>query len=237
MNQTSIIIAIVALLAIGGGYVVYTGMNSSTELTPQTNERVDVELEGDSEISNSTFRALLAAGRSVKCTFEQAIEDGMQTGTVYLASGRMRGEFTVSGSAQGDYTMHTIKDGDWMYSWGGPMGEKQGIKMQATSEAQGSVAANTNTESKQNIDLDKEMDFSCSAWRADTRVFDIPSDVTFQDFSAVMPGALDINFNANSNLNVNVNTNSSVTPQVNCAVCNQVPEGASRDQCLQALGC
>ena len=152
---------------------------------------------------------LIASGQSVACNFQKQDASGSQSGTVYVAQNKMRGEFNVSDPSSGNFLMHMINDGEYSYSWGGPFGENQGMKMKA-SAGQGASR-------RQGPDLQEEMEFDCQPWTADAVQFTIPSNVQFMEMGGT-PGIPDMR-------------------QLQCAACDGMTEGPERQQCQQALGC
>ncbi len=130
---------------------------------------------------SSSFTRLMAAGQSVECSF--AKNDGSQKGTIYVAGEKMRGEILMSQSSGAP--MHMIRNTEKMYTWGGEMGESQGMVMPANVQG-GSLMGTSMPTSSAN--MDEEMDFTCKPWSADASQFEPPSDVTFQDLGALMSG-------------------------------------------------
>jgi hypothetical protein len=135
-----------------------------------------------------------------------------------------------------NYTMHTINDGEWNYTWGGPLGETQGVKMKIAA----APTANVNSSGQQNVNFDEELDYSCAPWNADATFFSVPSGVVFRDLArADAPMQVTTNTNVTTNVSTHedVNAGSSGANKVNCSVCDQVPVGISKEQCLQSIGC
>jgi hypothetical protein len=76
-----------------------------------------------------------------------------------------------------------ISDGKDSYMW--MDGQTSGYKMKFDDSAK--PAANTTQNS--GVDPNKNMDYKCSNWSADGSLFTLPSNVQFQDMSAMMGGA------------------------------------------------
>ncbi len=233
MNKTTISVAVAVILLLGGGYMVYQGSNGPKKETPKQ----DTNTAQDTGQSKRSWKSILADGKSVKCTYTQTVASGTQNGTMYIANGHMRGDIMMSTASSGNYTMHMLNDGQWNYTWGGPIGESQGVKMKMMSETNVHTQANA----QQGVDLNEQLDVNCSPWSEDSSEFVVPADIQFRDLSA---GTM-MNVNVNSMMNTstsgsasaNVNANVKVKAKVDCSVCNQAPEGMSRVQCMQALGC
>ncbi len=131
------------------------------------------------QAESNSFGRLMAAGQSTECTYVNP--DGSGSGTVHLAGGKMRMDMQVNENGA-TYPMHMIHDSQRMYSWGGPMGEGQGIIMPANMGGANPMG------NSQQTNMDEEMDFTCSPWAGDPSQFEPPSDVTFQDMSQLMAG-------------------------------------------------
>lgn len=164
-NKTLWIVGIVIIIAIAA-YFFTRGEGTSTTLTT---------LEpGTSGAGEQTLAELLALGTSQTCTFTQA--DG--EGTVYVANGKMRGDFT---SLTDGKTMvsHMISDGATAYTWvdGMPTGFKIAMNAaQAAGQQPGTV------------DVNQKFAYTCSPWNADTNAFTPPAGMQFNDLAALTGG-------------------------------------------------
>ena len=123
----------------------------------------------------NSFSGLMAAGQSVECSYTKA--DGSQNGTIYIGPEKLRSDMQISEGGS-TFPMHMIRDAQKMYTWGGPMGEKQGMIMPANMA--GPMGG------PQTANMDEEMDFSCRPWAADEAKFEPPSDIEFQDMGQLM---------------------------------------------------
>jgi hypothetical protein len=179
------------------------------------------------EMIKSSLEELVASGQPVSCTFSKALEDGSQSGTVYVGTSKMRGDMQVT-SSEGSFPMHIIRDGDWTYTWGGPLGDNQGVKLKA-STAQREVGSSVD-----GPDMAEQMDMECQPWSVEESRFEIPSDVQFMELGSL--GALASPSPAVS-AGIPGGAGGSIDmKQMQCAACNQIPED-QRQQCLQILGC
>ena len=91
----------------------------------------------------------------------------------------MRGDFT-SVAAGKTILSHMIVKDNTSYMWSDAM--PQGIKMSFDT-----VATQSDATPQSMVNPDAQVDYSCSAWDADTSMFVLPEGVTFQDMSAMMP--------------------------------------------------
>ncbi len=166
---------------------------------------------------NSSLAKLIAAGQSVACSYEKNDQGGLQKGTFYVAQNKMRGDMEVSQPGEGTFPMHMIHEGDWTYTWGGPLGEKQGMKINTAA-----VQAKRGPHA-QGPDLNEEISLDCQPWPVDASKFNPPADVQFNELGWGMLGTP----SAAGGMDMQA---------LRCSACDQAPPDA-RDQCRQALGC
>lgn len=178
MGIKTIIIAVIAVVAIGGG--VYYVVNKNND-----------EKSGDQNSSQNSERTslngLLGQNKNVKCEFSQTDEQGSKSsGTVYVAGERMRGNFTVQVNGQAEQKSNILQDKEYNYIWA--ENETNGIKtkivdVEAATDQQ---ASNGQTQS---IDQDTEYDYNCVDWSVDESQFQVPGGIQFTDFSAQLEQA------------------------------------------------
>ena len=189
-----LVIAVIAILAIGGGvYVVSKNKQAkNAELQDnadtQANANADANANANANLginakAKGSFRSLLALGKNTQCSFT-SVKDGVtSSGTVYIAaSGSMRGDFTSESSSGTQTSSMILKDG-YSYVWSG----SQGAKMNVATSASGSAGASAQTQ--QSVDLDSQVDYDCAAWSVDESKFTLPSGVNFLDIEAMMKGS------------------------------------------------
>lgn len=127
----------------------------------------------ESQPSESSLRALIASGALQKCTFSSDMQNATSEGTVYIAGGKVRGDFTATGGGQ-TQTGHFIMADNTTYVWADGM--SQGFKTSlGTSSAQ------------QQIDPDAPGNYNCEAWVPDQTLFALPATITFTDLGSI-PG-------------------------------------------------
>lgn len=165
------------------------------------------------ESTQNSMAALLASGQSVTCTYSKTDETPTQQGTIYVAEERLRADVTVTEADGTAMPVHMIREGEWMYTWGGPMGESQGMKMKAAGAA---------APGHQGPNMDEQMTMDCQPWTADNSKFQVPSGIEFHELGigmgiAAPNGAMDMS-------------------AIRCAACDQVPPD-EQVQCKQVLGC
>jgi hypothetical protein len=200
-----ILIALALVVLIGGGLYVA----KSRPTTPSSGG------QEQQQSSRGSLRSLLGMGQNLTCTITN--EDG-STGTVYVAGERVRGDF-ASAAAQGGM-MHMIQSEGYAYLW--TEGETKGMKMKFDAEE--SAGAQTTpgaTQQNQAVDMNAEVDYSCSPWGVDASMFTLPAGVEFTDYSQMMGG-------------VQGPSGTSGYPTAN--VCDQLTDPAAKAACLGAMG-
>lgn len=154
-------------------------------------------------------------GKDVTCTFTRNDEAGTMNGTVFVArDGRMRGEFQMENPQFGSITMQVIRDGAYGYTWGFPS-DTQGTKVELDDSGKP-------VKENDKAGIDDPMEYRCAPWRVDVSKFVPPASVQFQDLSVQMRQIEDAMGDIQAK---------------QCGACDQVPAGASRDQCRASLGC
>ncbi len=172
------------------------------------------------QTQNTTLKNLIAMGGSNKCTFTSSTQNTQSEGTVYVSGGQMRGDFTST--AAGKTTLsHMIVKENMSYMWSDAM--PQGIKMSFDA-----MATQSDANPQASVDPNAQVEYSCSSWGADASVFVLPTDVTFQDMSAIIPNGV----SGGAGAGAGVSGNSS-----QCSACDQIPDVATKAQCKAALSC
>lgn len=202
--NTKVIGIIVAIVVIAAGVWYFTQNKGNSGETK--NESLSTKAEEQLEQENTSIKELMARGRDVMCTYDSA-DSGK--GTIYASSGRARGDFEVT--TNGKTSMgHMISDENTGYFW--MEGQTSGMKMMMNANEQTST-------SNQGVDPNKNYDFSCDPWRADSSVFTPPANVQFQEFKIPeVPAA-----GAGTSTKIDA-----------AAVCNSLPE-PSKTQCMASL--
>src|SRR5262245_57043103 len=107
MNNThKLIIAVVVILLIVLGLYLY----SRNAEAPADGDAPGNG--GESTGDTRSLRQLVALGTPQKCTFSSDYDGGRSEGTVYIANGMMRGDYTSKVDSSGtDISSHMILDG------------------------------------------------------------------------------------------------------------------------------
>lgn len=200
-----LVIAIVAVLAVGGGaYVVTKNKQAKVEVEnnvdTQANATVDQNTNTNANLgvnaninakTKGSFRSLMALGKSAQCTFASTQNGVTSSGTVFIASnGNMRGDFTSKTSSGVQTSNMILKDG-YSYVWSGNQGAKMNVENMGASSNESAGAS-----AKQSVDLDAQVDYECKDWTADSSKFIPPSSVKFLDIEAMMKGSGGVNIDS-----------------------------------------
>ncbi len=197
-----IIIAIIAVLAIGGGatYVVNknkVAKNAEVEgnVETQANFKADENANENANLgvnanvnakAKGSLRSLLGLGQNTMCTFSSTDGDTTSSGTVYIAAdGDMSGQFEIKSGTKTTFTSSMIVKDDISYVWSGGQGAKMNV-----SELKGDTSAQVGGGAGEYVDLDAQADYDCSAWVRDESKFAVPSTVNFIDLDAMLKGGV-----------------------------------------------
>lgn len=178
-----IVVAIIAILALGGGAVyVASKAQKTAQVESNATSTVEANLTADVNVNqNMSIKGLLGLGKTLKCTFSDATSTAATEGTVYIANGKFRGDFSSKASGGAAVKSYMISDGQDAYVWSDAM--KQGFKMKMTADAK--TSTNTNTQAP---DINKEMKYNCMPWTVNEAVFSAPANVTFIDAASIGAG-------------------------------------------------
>lgn len=201
-----VIIAVVVILIIllgGAGIVLMNQKKNSSEANTSNNQN---------QTESKSLKDLWGMNNQ-ECTFTDS-ESG-NSGKIYSGNGKFGGEFSsqVDGKATAS---HMIADSNSVYFW--IDGQTQGFKTsQALVENLGEDTVMTA------LDVNAKVDYSCKPWVVNSNQFSIPSNVTFTDYSNLIPSPIAV-------------PSGSSDLESNCSVCNSL-SGESKTQCLAALKC
>lgn len=203
-------------------FIVIFGTYSLTKKSPQsltTQTPVTTEKKSTTQTIQGTLKSLLLAGKSQKCTYSNKLESASINGTVYVANGKIRGDFT-SGTEQTKVNGHMIMDSGYAYVWSDM--NKQGIKMAIDLKQQLPTGSPANS---QTPDINQTFEYKCQEWAEDSTMFILPSTITFS--TVALPGTQPSGATPSGTIN----------PAVACSICDKIPAGSGRDVCRTQLHC
>jgi hypothetical protein len=211
------IIVILILILLGSG--VYLFMKKSPQSSnPQTSTTQNQPSTSTNQ-TQGTLKSLLSAGKSQKCTYSSKVGSTSVDGTVYIANGKMREDFTTT-SAQTKMNGYMIVDGGYSYVWSDL--SNQGIKM-AFDQAQPSNAPTSANSQTPNIN--QAYTYTCSGWAENSSMFTPPTNITFSTITVrpVLPSG--------------TASSGAVTNSSACSACDSLPAGTAKDTCKIQLNC
>lgn len=209
-----VLTAVVVVILLAAGYFLYSRSKSASPTGGMMGE-------GKVESGMMSIKDLVAAGVPQKCTFSMTSESGTNEGTNYVSGGNVRGDYKTTYKDKTTMT-HMISDGKNTYVW--TEGEKTGYKMSIPEETSEDSMMEGKENTEPGANLSEKLDFNCSAWVPDNSLFTPPSDVTFSDFSQMMPSG------APAMMDVGTSSKSQ------CSYCDGL-SGDQKTQCLSALNC
>ena len=197
-NNSKIILIVLLVLLLGGGYFVYanvlsksSGSDSANVESTGTVEKSERSDTGDnSEFKGDVF-GLLALGTSQKCEMKSVASAGEFSGDYYISGGRVYANIKTTAADASETEMHTLVDGDNMYTWSYTP-SKYGVKMslaaskEAAEKAKATYGSTADQPTQKYPDLSAQQTFECSPWIPDASKFELPDDIEFTDLSGMM---------------------------------------------------
>lgn len=165
-----------------------------------------------------SFKDFLAGGKSQKCEASFKSGDTTSSGTMYVASGKMRGDFSAQVQGKTMQSHMIVKD-QTVYSWTEGLGLNAAFKTALNT-------SNTNSSQSRSVDVNQKVSYACQSWTEDDSQFALPIGMTFSDTAAMMPGGAAGNPGSSQG---------SDAKNQQCLACNSA--GSAKTQCLAALGC
>lgn len=181
MKQSTIIgiVIVVAAAALGIWYFSYsnagTGAQNETATTTAATDNTGTQTVPAA--GSSTFRSIFTQDGNTQCDYTQT-STGMQgTSVIYIADGKMRGEFRTTTNGIVKATL-MIYSGGYLYSWkeGATVGTKSSIKTLADlpevipSDLTSGAVLGTGS---------NNVGWNCHSWAKDVKLFALPTYVTF----------------------------------------------------------
>ncbi len=228
-NQKRIVGAVILLL----GLSAFIFFQQKKATSPTTSDHAAMENKGEDLGSISgTLKDLIARNVPMTCTFATKDETSkLETkGDVYLSGKKMHGNFISVVNGKETHT-HMIRDDVYMYTWTSDQPEGMKMKVDQIEEMTKDTMKNAKDapQAQQATSLDNQnVDYDCSAWLVDEAKFVPPADVKFVDYTEQMEKMQDV---------MKAAPQGTSGSAAQCAACNQVPAGPSREQCLKSMGC
>lgn len=174
-------IVVLAVLALGIWYISSSNVGTSpTDGTATTSDTTTGTTDGNTSgttANPNTFRSIFTQEGNNQCTYEQVEASSRSTNVIYIADGKMRGEFrTMTGNDTASSLM--IYDGGFLYSWqeGQTTGKKTSLK--SIADLPEAIPADISSGAIFGKSLDN-VSWDCRSWAKDAKVFVIPTYVKF----------------------------------------------------------
>lgn len=185
MNQNKIIgiIAVVLLVALGIWY--FSSSNNSGVTGTQDETGAAETATGAAGNANAaakpaatnTFRSIFTQSGNHECLYEQVTASSKTSSRIYIADGKMRGEFrTMSGGISSANIM--IYSGGILYSWkeGATTGKKSSIA--SLAELPEAIPADLTSGAAFGVSLDN-VSWDCHDWAKNPAMLAVPAYVKF----------------------------------------------------------
>jgi hypothetical protein len=138
---------------------------------------------------------LVKLNKTQTCTFSVSAEGSMMSGTIYMSGKNVRyvSEVTVPNASK--VATNMIRDGEWVYSWSSA--SQQGLKMKLETMENMAKKSMENSTKPNEADLsmklkaDANHEYKCRTWNGDAKMFELPKDIQFMDFTETMKSVSD----------------------------------------------
>jgi len=242
MKKTILIpVLVLFILLLGGGaymFVISPQLSREKEVqpTPDDHMQQNIVLDDTSNAAEpitkengtagaplTSLRAVLETGQSMRCTFSHSDEYSTQSGVAYVNTNRLRGDLTITQEGSAPQKVHVLVAGGWAYTWGASFEEGTGIKLQMSLDALDTVPEDDGSNL---VEIDEEVDYTCTPWDEDASMFIAPTDITFKDYSVLGTPLTD-----------QADTAAMMREDADCSICDEAPGSDAQEECLAALGC
>lgn len=185
MKQNTVIGIVIAVVVVALGVWYFSTSNTNPATGTQTDTATTSATTGTTGSSaattpaagSSTFRSIFTQNGNTQCDYTQTSAGMQGTSVIYIADGKMRGEFRTNTNGVAKATL-MIYNGGYLYSWkeGATIGTKSSIKTIADlpevipSDLTSGAVLGTGS---------NNVGWNCHAWAKDVKLFALPSYVTF----------------------------------------------------------
>jgi hypothetical protein len=181
MNNKTLVWILILVVLGGLAYWYFSGSQANMAPSSQTTDTATSNTSGNTTGQNlattNTFHSIFTQQGNYSCSYEQVATSSQSSSIIYIADGKMRGEFrtTTSTGTKADLMIYS---GGLLYSWkeGAVVGTKTSIKTLADLPSvipadltSGAILGASNN----NVSWD------CHDWIKDTTQFTIPTYVKF----------------------------------------------------------
>jgi hypothetical protein len=223
MSTKAIIGIVVSIIVIGVGFFFFS--HESKAPIAETNTAGELGTTTAATDTSTSVAApqslhdLVAQNKPLTCTFSTTSPQGTVSGTMYIANGKVAGDFITPGPNSATIQAHMIVRDETSYMWTSL--NSTGFKTLVT-KVNGQEHSNS-------VDYNTKGNFSCQAWTPDESKFTLPKGINFQDMTSMgtMPAGMAPGGAAGAGMHGSA---------AQCGACNQLP-AAQKAQCVEALHC
>lgn len=213
MNRIVATLGLVIIILVGGsGFYFYQNYSKKVSDSSQSE---NLMMEESKMNSKKTLADLIKLDKNQMCVFNDP--DNLSEGKIYISNSSFRGDFSSSVNEE-KINSHIIADNEYIYIWSD--NETKGYKYsidKALQENESDYSSNSSNP----IDLNEQVDYSCSDWNPEASMFYLPTDVEFQSLESMMEDAME---------------QTGMDKESMCQTCDNLPE-ESQASCRQNLGC
>jgi len=184
MNRNTVIGGIIVIIIVILGIWYFSTMNAGVAV-PETATTTSTGTTGTGAAGTtgaatpsnpSTFHSIFTQSGNHECTYQQVGTDTKSTSVVYIADGKMRGEFRTTGAVTTADLM--IYNGGFLYAWkeGATTGKKTSISSLADLPA--AIPQDLTSGAIFGVSADN-VSWDCHDWAKDSTLFNLPTYVTF----------------------------------------------------------
>ncbi len=144
----------------------------------------------DKSASKTSFslRELIAQNIPQKCTYSGSNEDGSFDSEIII-SGKKFSQIIRTKSVDGEQTINSVSDGEYIYTWGSHASNGGTFAMKLRADFDTTSSSETNDQpinqevAGSQVDLDTNFQGKCSPTVVTDSNFQPPKDVKFEDYS------------------------------------------------------
>ena len=204
-----------------------TKKDSPSETEPVSGvSKEEVKEEGALESFKGSLMDLLNTGRSVKCTAKYVDVGGGYEATTYVSGKNSYSEYILDVEGE-KVESYSIINGDWMYTWGDMLDGGSKMNMSEMEKMAEEMGQDIEENKKKAAQYQKEFDYKCRPWIADSSKFQPPADVEFTDMTQMFRDIKE----SMDNMDIDAMKQSA------CSACDMLGDATKKAECKANLEC
>jgi hypothetical protein len=174
-----VIVVIIVLVAMSSSKSTSSPASVSSSTSNSSNSTNSSNQTTTASAAKQSVHDLIASGVTKTCTFSipATATSSSMSGTVYTASGNMRGDFTVTNQSGKVTSAHMIITNGIDYLWSDAMAK--GIKLPWAK-----AASSSSLSARAGVDISQPTSYSCTNDVPNQSEFTLPTTIQFTDISA-----------------------------------------------------